>query len=339
MKSGYRSRILPLTVVLVSFCLLAGCASDRQVIAQADQFHGSLKPAVVTDPELAGYIQQVGNRIIDAAHESDEQGSGPKSHKGEDSAWMFSKDMQFHFVNSKTLNAFTTGGEHMYIYTALFEQCKSEDELAAVMAHEFAHVYARHVHKGMNRQLGALAVAAGAGVAGAAVAGEDSRAEGASIGAGAGLLAAQFANMGFTRKDEAEADKLGFYFYTRAGWDPTKFGDFFQQMIDQGYDKTPAYLSDHPSLKSRVEEAERRAADLPPNAKNWRRPPVADAARFKQLQQRASAVGKDMPSDQSLANSQELLQALPRSCVAPVDPQDAVQARERIAARAEAQKK
>lgn len=316
-----------------------GCASDRRVIAQADQVHGTLKPAVITDPELSGYLQTVGNRIIEVAREMNMQGSGPKSSKTEDSSWMFSQNMKFHFVNSKTLNAFTTGGEHMYIYTGLFEQCKSEDELAAVMAHEFAHVYARHVHKGMNRQYTALALAAGAGVAGAAVAGEDNRAEGAAIGAGVGFAGAQFANMGFTRKDEAEADKLGFRFYTRAGWDPDKFGDFFQSMIDNGYDKTPSYLSDHPTLKSRVEDAQRRAAELPPNAKNWRHPPVADASRFKALQQRAVAVGKTMPSDKSLANSQELLQALPRSCVAPVDPDDAIQARERLAKRAGAQAK
>jgi hypothetical protein len=46
-----------------------------------------------------------------------------------------------------------------------------------------------------------------------------------------------------------------------------------------------------------------------------------------------------MPSDQTLANSQELLQALPRSCVAPVEPKDALEARERIVQRAEAAEK
>ena len=45
--------------------------------------------------------------------------------------------------------------------------------------------------------------------------------------------------MGYTRGDEAQADELGFAFYTRAGWDPNHFADFFQQMIDLGYDKTP----------------------------------------------------------------------------------------------------
>ena len=109
-----------------------------------------------------------------------------------------------------------------------------------------------------------------------------------------------------------------------AGWDPQKFDDFFQHMIDKGYDKTPEMLSDHPTLKSRVETAQQRIKELPPNAKDWRKPPIADAAKFKQLQDRARQLSKTMPNDQQLANSQQLLQALPRSCVAPVDPPDAI---------------
>ena len=103
-----------------------------------------------------------------------------------------------------------------------------------------------------------------------------------------------------------------------------------------------AYL--WPSVEPLEEEAASaavapRAAALPPQADQWRREPVAGGQRFKDLQARAQRLGKTLPSDQSLANSQELLQALPRSCVAPVDPQDAVQARERIVQRAEAAEK
>ena len=230
---------------------------------------------------------------------------------------MFSKDMRFHFVNSKTINAFTTGGEHMYIYTALFQQAKSEDELAAVMAHEFAHVYARHVHKGMNRQYAILGAAAAAGAAGYAAGGDEKGSEYAGMGAGAAMLVGQFVGMGFSRKDEEEADKLGFAFYTRAGWDPSKFGDFFQRMIDMGQNQGPEMLSGHPSLDSRVEAARERAADLPPEAKQWRRPQVASPSRFEELQARSVEVGKSMPSDTSLENAQELLAALPRSCLTP----------------------
>src|SRR5262245_55640030 len=143
-----------------------GCASDKSVISQANQVHDGLKPAVMDDPELTQYLQSVGDRIIASARKLDAKNYGPDSHRSEDSKWMYSQDMKFHFVNSKTLNAFTTGGEHMYIYNELFQQCRSEDELAAVMAHEYGHVYGRHVQKGMNRQYVQLGAAAAAGAAG-----------------------------------------------------------------------------------------------------------------------------------------------------------------------------
>ena len=75
--------------------------------------------------------------------------------------------------------------------------------------------------------------------------------------------------------------------------------------------------------------------DLPPSASQWRKPPIASPKEFAQLQRRAAELGKTLPSDQTLANSQELLQALPRSCLMPADPADAVQARQAIAKKAE----
>jgi predicted Zn-dependent protease len=246
---------------------------------------------------------------------------------------MFAENMRFHFVNSDTLNAFTTGGEHMYIYTELFQKCRNEDELAAVMAHEYAHIYGRHVHKGMNRQYATLGAAAAAGAAGYAIGGKESGLEYGAGFAGAALVAGQFIGMGFTRNDEAEADQRGFEFYTRAGWDPDKFGDFFQQMIDMGYDKTPEMMSDHPSLASRVETAKKRADELPSSAEKWRKPPVADAARFKQLQARAEQVGKTMPNDQTLAGAQKILAAFP-SCFSVKDQPGQKEAREEVEAAA-----
>ncbi len=323
------SRAVILSMLLALAAGGVGCASDKAVIGQANQAHSGLQPAVMEDPVLSGYIQEVGNRVISSAQELSRQGYGP--HGKEDNAWMFSKDMRFHFVNSQTMNAFTTGGEHMYIYTALFQACKSEDELAAVMSHEFAHIYGRHVHKGMNRQYAILGAAAAVGAAGyAAGQGDDKGMEYAGMGAGAAMLAGQFVGMGFGRKDEDEADKLGFAFYTRAGWDPNRFGDFFQSMIDKGMDKGPEMLSGHPALSSRVAAAKERAAALPPNAKEWRTAPVAAGAKFKELQARSATVGKTMPSDKTLEGAQGLLAALPRSCLTPAVQPDQQQAEQRV---------
>ena len=325
---------IKLSSALVSIAIIAsnlgGCASDRAVIGQANQVHDELKPTVITDPELAGYLQSVGDRIISAAREMNQQNYGPEATRQEDNSWMFAQGMRFHFVNSKTLNAFTTGGEHMYIYSELFQKCSSEDELAAVMAHEYGHIYGRHVHKGMNRQHTTLAAALGAGVAGAAVGGKDHGVEYGLGAAGATMAAGQFIGMGYTRKDEAEADELGFNFYTRAGWDPKRFDDFFQQMIDLGYDTTPEMMSDHPSLASRVEAAKQRAAALPPDASQWRRAPVANEARFKQLQARSAELGKSLPADKSMENAQALLSAF-NNCFEPGGSPEQKNARENLA--------
>ena len=142
--------------------------------------------------------------------------------------------------------------------------------------------------------------------------------------------------MGFTRKDESEADKLGFDFYTHAGWDPPQFGQFFQDMIDAGYDKTPAIASDHPTLASRVDAVKKWVSELPPQAAQWRKPPVADVAKFHQLQAKAAQLAKTTRSDETLANSQQLLQALPRSCIIPYQTEDEVAARKAIAQKADA---
>jgi predicted Zn-dependent protease len=318
--------LLGLTVAIAG-----GCATDRQVVAQAAQFHDTLEPAVIEpndDPRLAAYLQAVGDRIIRAARET----AGPEQKESE---WMFSDKMRFHFVNSKTLNAFTTGGEHMYIYTQLFLESKTEDELAAVMAHEFAHVYGRHVHSGMNRQYAFLGAAAAAGAAGYAIGGSEKGGEYAGLGGGAALLAGQFIGANFTRRDESEADKLGFQFYTRAGWDPNKFGDFFKSMIDKGYDKGPEFLSDHPSLASRYEQAREWAEELPPSARRFRQPPVADAREFRVLQDRAREVAARMPSDQTLAGAQKIAAALPRSCLMRTVQEDQRQAQREVLSAAE----
>ena len=309
----------------------AGCANDAQVINQAADAHTQLKPAVMRDPELSGYLQEVGDRILDAGKQMAQQGKVPKSFKSEDADWMFSNRVKFHLVNSPTLNAFTTGGEHMYIYNALLQKCRTEDELAAVMAHEFAHIYCRHIHQGMNRQKGMLGAVVVGAAAGAALGG-DNRVEAGVAGAGLAAVVAQFAGLKFTRDDENQADEYGFAFYWRAGWDPKRFGDFFKQLADAGMDKTPEMMSDHPSLKSRVEAAQQRARKLGGRIDDYRKPPVADASRFAAIQRRAAALGREVPQDKTMEQAQRLLASF-NSCVSPVEQPEQVKARKELTRR------
>src|ERR1043165_8107499 len=98
-------------ILFLAGTFTAGCATDKSVINQAAQTNTQLDKAFVTDAQVVNYFQQIGDRIIAAAKELDAQGFGPKTHKEGDSSWMFTKDIKFHLVNSKTLNAFTTGGD------------------------------------------------------------------------------------------------------------------------------------------------------------------------------------------------------------------------------------
>ena len=318
--------------MLALFAMASGCASDKSVINNAQQSHAELEPAILNDAALQAYMDKIGTRIVAEAKEMDARGEGPAAHKKGDASWMF-EDVQFHMVGSDTLNAFTTGGHHVYIYSELFTTAKTEDEFAAVCSHEFAHIYCRHVQAGMNRQYGVYATAAAAAVGGAYIAGSDNLATGALAGGGVGLAAGQFLGMGFTRGDEDEADKYGFRFYTHAGWNAEHFADFFQQMIDKGYDKTPEIASDHPKLANRVKNTERRIDELKkdhPDYKSWQKPDIASATEFRNLQVRAAKLQKAMPQTKQTQAAELMLAAFP-SCVAPVDQPTQAKAKERIA--------
>jgi predicted Zn-dependent protease len=335
----------PALLLIAGGGLNSGCASDKAVIAQANQFHTGLEKAVMDDPTLDRYINDVGQRIVATAERLDKQGYDPRSKGEENKDWMFSDRMKFYFVNSKTLNAFTTGGEKMYIYNELFQRSETEDELAAVMAHEYGHVYGRHIHSGMNRQIASMLGAGAIAAAGYAAGGKEKGAEYAGYGAGAGMLLAGVANAGFSRKDESEADKLGFDFYVRAGYDPDKFGDFFRKMAAIEKQKGgggPEFLASHPSLEGRVKFAEEQAREWKQRHADWRdrlREPVAAGGRFRELQARAREVGARMPDDKSLETAQTLLGALPRSCLNPDTPQtpDVKAAQQRLKADLERQ--
>src|SRR3954452_706308 len=319
-----RSTLLLVALLALVLMGAGGCANDQKVKAVADSAQVELKPAVMEDPELQAYLQKIGERVIHTAAAMDKEGYGPKSHtKSEDNAWMFSDKMKFYLVSSDQLNAFTTGGDYMYVYEELFLNCRSEDELAAVMAHEYAHVYARHVKSGMDRQtgqsVGTGVVAGAAGVASLLLGGGlSSSVSNAETAGSAASSAGKFIGMGFTREDEDEADEIGFAFYSRAGWDPHHFADFFKHMIAAGYDKTPEMMSDHPKLSNRVAHTEKRVAALPADAGQWRKPPIADPQQFAALQQRSTQLAKSMPNDKTVQKAQAMLASFP-SCVSPKD--------------------
>ena len=326
------TRILPKTaapLLALALALLAGCVSDEQVISQANNLHGELEPAVVSqvqNRELAAYVQAVGDRIVEAAEQMHEAGE-LDGYDTED--WMF-QDVQFHLVASPQLNAFTTGGKHVYLYSRLFERSDSEDAFAAVVGHEFGHIVGRHVQDSMNNQLTAGLVAAGL-VGGTALLSpeEDRNRNTALAGAAAGGGAALGLSY-FSRENERDADALGYRFYVRAGYEPGKFADFFEELIAESGGASGGlgdFFASHPNLQERVAAAKERAADTSPRAvEKYARPPIAggrEFARLHDLSQPLTARAAEQGDPGGTATTafqraQRILAAFP-SCLAPDD--------------------
>jgi predicted Zn-dependent protease len=131
---------------------------------------------------------------------------------------------------------------------------ESEEELAGVIAHEIAHVSARHISKKIERskKIG-MATLAGA------VAGILLGASGASEAAGAAIVgssaAGQSASLAFSREDEAQADQIGLENLNRAGYSARGLLLVLKKMRDKqwiGSDQVPAYLLTHPASEDRM---------------------------------------------------------------------------------------
>jgi predicted Zn-dependent protease len=126
-------------------------------------------------------------------------------------------------LNSEEVNAFALPGGFFFVNSGLILEADTEAELAGVMAHEIAHVAARHgtrqATRGQMAQIAMIAVAIAVpyGWTGYAIQ------QGAGLSIPLGFLQ-------FSRGMEREADLLGLQYMYKAGYDPTSFVDFFEKI-------------------------------------------------------------------------------------------------------------
>lgn len=206
---------------------------------------------ILDDPLIDGYLQNLGFRL---AARSDR----PR------------QPYTFFMVNSRQINAFATLGGYIGVNAGLFLTAEREDEVAAVMAHEIAHVTQRHVLRSVEAaqrdQIPILLATLGAMVAAQQM---DSNSSGDATQAAlvGGLSLIQQRQINYTRSNESEADRVGIQTLARAGYDPIAMADFFARMErasrgNQGGWNAPEYLRSHPVNTTRVSEAKDRARNL-----------------------------------------------------------------------------
>ena len=188
---------------------------------------------IIDDPVIAEYVNRIGQNLV----------------RNSDAKVPFTIKV----IDSDEVNAFALPGGFFFVNSGLILKADSESELAGVMAHEIAHVAARHGTRQATRgQLAQIAMIA------------------ASIAVPytwAGYAAMQGANMAipmgflvFTRRMEREADYLGLQYMYKAGYDPTSFVDFFEK-IETLEKRKPGSVakvfSTHPMTDDRIKASQK----------------------------------------------------------------------------------
>ncbi len=280
-----RSRFRAIAIILAALALhCGGCsapAPSAKFVEQAERLHaGALASAVSSNPDLNDYVQFIGSRLAAAAHEAVPNRANEE----------LLQALRCHLVDCPLINAFYTGGHHIYVYSGLLAACENEDELAAAIAHEYAHAIDLAVEKTKlrpdpNQQLP--------------------------------LVAWQFVVNRFSLDQEMSADDLAFQIYTRCGWDPLRFSALFARLATAApYPPAP----DRPAPSSRAFRFRGQAADA---QRSWRKPPVADPKTYDSLR-RAGETQSATNSEAEL-----FLRAFP-NCMLGGDPPETIEAQQKL---------
>src|SRR5262249_13323353 len=207
--------------ILPTMSLAKEVARGQQLAAQVQR-----QVKLFTDPVVNEYVNRVEQNIV----------------RNSDAKVPFTTKI----IDSDEVNAFALPGGFLFVNTGLILAADQEAELAGVLAHETAHVAARH---------------------GAETASKEQAVNLASVplifvGGAAGLGARQAAGLAiplsflkFTRSQEAEADYLGAQYMYKAGYDPSAMLSFFEKL--QAKEKAKpgtmsSLFSDHPPTAARI---------------------------------------------------------------------------------------
>jgi predicted Zn-dependent protease len=188
-------------------------------------------------------IRQVGGRIVQAAEIE------PLQREINLNLRDYRYEWEFNQLESKQVNAFCLPGGKVAVFTGLLPVVENDDQLATVMSHEIAHALAHHASERIARaQMYKHAINAATGTLGSLDPEQRRRLIGL-LGAGAEARV-----LAYDRQQESEADHIGIFLMTFAGYDPEQALRFWQRMeqISARRPHPPEILSDHPSDEHRM---------------------------------------------------------------------------------------
>jgi beta-barrel assembly-enhancing protease len=232
---------------------------------------------LLNDPEITEYVSRVGQNLV----------------KNSDAKVPFTIKV----VDSDEINAFALPGGFFYVNSGLITSADEESEMAGVMAHEIAHVAARHgteqYTKGTIANYATLPLIFLGGGLGYGL-----------YNAAGFLIPLQFLH--FSRKAETEADFLGLQYMYKTGYDPTAFVSFFEKIQAQEKRK-PGKLakafSTHPPTGDRIEKTQANIASILPERDQY----VINTSEFDKIKAKLMALeNRKRPAEGEKSNKPTL---------------------------------
>jgi len=211
---------------------------------------------LIDDPIVTEFVNRIGQNLV----------------RNSDAAIPFT----FQIVEGDQLNAFALPGGFVFVNTGLIEATETEAELAGAVAHEIAHVAARHTTRQATRgkivefaTLPAILLGGWTGYA---------------VRQGAGL-AIPMTFLQFTRGFETEADMLGLQYMYKAGYDPTASIDLFERMLSLERRKPgiiAKVFNTHPMTADRITKTQQNIAEMLPSRPEF----VVTTSEFNEVRER-----------------------------------------------------
>ncbi len=241
----------------------------------SDLFLHELYPYLLQDPELVYYLQTLGNRLVLSSPQLQEP-------------------LRFHLLNDPSINAFAVPGGFIGVHVGLFLLANNESELAAVIAHEIAHIAQKHYQRNKEEMARVMILNTAALLAAIQMVGSSQDPGVDNLGSAviAGSLALTSEKyLQFSRQHEEEADRLGMEILVNSGFDPNGMADFFAQLAkaSQLYQQPPEFMSTHPVTQSRVADTRFRAQKRDPG--NLR----TDSLQFQLMKAKLRVLSHDSP--------------------------------------------
>jgi predicted Zn-dependent protease len=208
-------------------------AVGRQFAAEIDK-----ESKFIDDPVITEYVNRVGQNLV------------------------LHSDAKVPFtikvIDSDEVNAFALPGGFFYVNKGLILVADNEAELAGAMAHEIAHVAARHAMENQTKATLAQYGAIAATILTGGIAGE------IIYNAAGFLLPVTF--LKFNRSAEQEADSLGVQYMYAAGYDPNAMSTMFEKLLAKNKKKPGTIskmFSSHPQTADRIEASRSLVAQFP----------------------------------------------------------------------------